>query len=96
VFGGADSVNFYNLPELVNRFLAPPDPVVVQYTINPAAPPPEKPQAWDIEVKVEDLALKSKMSAMLQVSKDTQAELSRLDEEVYAFSLFFGDEVSRH
>ncbi|KAI6002430.1 SWI/SNF complex 60 kDa subunit [Pisolithus orientalis] len=55
IFGG-DTVVFQQLPELVNRYLMPPDPVVLHYTINPMVPPPERPQAWDIEDSTQDLS----------------------------------------
>jgi SWI/SNF-related matrix-associated actin-dependent regulator of chromatin subfamily D len=74
---------FNHLPELVNRHLTPPNPVVIYYTINPSIPPPERPAAWDIELKLEDIALKSKMQgAMVQASRDDVRELTKLDDEV--------------
>jgi SWI/SNF-related matrix-associated actin-dependent regulator of chromatin subfamily D len=68
---------FNHLPELANRYLAPPNPVVIYYTVNPSVPPPERPAAWDIELKLEDIALKSKMqSVTLNASRDTLRELT--------------------
>ncbi|KAH9012860.1 SWI/SNF complex 60 kDa subunit [Lactarius deliciosus] len=79
---GAEVVPFNFLPELVNRYLAPPNPVVVNYTVNPSIPPPERPTAWDIELKLEDVALKSKMQGVtLNPSRDTLRELTKLDDE---------------
>jgi SWI/SNF-related matrix-associated actin-dependent regulator of chromatin subfamily D len=76
-------IPFNLLPELANRYLAPPNPVVIFYTINPSTPPPERPAAWDIELKLEDVALKSKMQgATLQASRDDLRELTKLDDEV--------------
>ncbi|KAH9980570.1 SWI/SNF complex subunit [Russula compacta] len=80
---GADVIPFNFLPDLVNRYLAPPNPVVIHYTVNPSAPPPERPSAWDIELKLEDVALKSKMQAVtLNASRDTLRELTKLDDEI--------------
>lgn len=74
---------FHQLPEIVNRFLHPPDPVVLHYTLNPTVPPPEKPGAWDVEVKLDDSAIKSRMNhAVLQLAPETARELAKLDEEV--------------
>jgi SWI/SNF-related matrix-associated actin-dependent regulator of chromatin subfamily D len=82
IFGG-DVIPFNLLPELANRHLAPPSPVVIHHTINPSAPPPERPSAWDVELKLEDVALKSKMQAVtLNASRDTLRELTKLDDEV--------------
>ena len=76
-------IPFNLLPELTNRYLGPPNPVVIYYTVNPTAPPPERPAAWDIELKLEDIALKSKMqSVTLNASRDTLRELTKLDDEV--------------
>lgn len=85
LFGG-DSFHFQRLPDLVNRFLAQPDPIVLWYTVNPAMAPPERPQAWDVEIKMEDTAMKNRMAAMLQTSKETAQTLHKLDEEV-SFSM---------
>ncbi|KAF8494374.1 SWI/SNF complex subunit [Russula emetica] len=80
---GAEMIPFNLLPELANRYLAPPNPVVIYYTVNPTTPPPERPAAWDIELKLEDIALKSKMqSVTLNASRDTLRELTKLDDEI--------------
>ncbi|EMD32802.1 hypothetical protein CERSUDRAFT_143379 [Gelatoporia subvermispora B] len=83
LFGPQETILFQQLPELANRYLIPPDPVVLHYTLNPALPPPEKPSAWDVEVKVDDLSLKSRMNhTILQMSSETARELSKMDEEI--------------
>ncbi|KAH9837641.1 BAR-domain-containing protein [Rhodofomes roseus] len=80
---GAESVMFQQLPELVNRYLLPPDPIILHYTLNPAIPPPEKPGAWDAEVKLDDSGLKSRMShAVVQMAAETARELAKLDDEI--------------
>ncbi|KAH9953605.1 SWI/SNF complex subunit [Russula dissimulans] len=80
---GAEVISFNVLPELVNRYVAPPNPVVIYYTVNPSTPPPERPSAWDIDIKLEDVALKSKMQAVtLNASRDTSRELTKLDDEI--------------
>lgn len=60
----------------------PPDPIIIHYTVNPTIAPPEKPSAWDVEVKTEDSLLKGRMNAMLQASKESAATFMKLDEEV--------------
>jgi len=80
---GHDVIPFNHLPELANRYLAPPNPVVIHYTVNPSVPPPDRPAAWDIELKLEDVALKSKMQAVtLNASRDVLRELTKLDDEI--------------
>ncbi|KAG9312916.1 SWI/SNF complex 60 kDa subunit [Chiua virens] len=81
IFGG-DSIVFQQLPELVNRHLMPPDPIILYYTFNPGVPPPERPTAWDIEVKMEDTTVKNRMAVIVQSSKESVQDLGKLDEEV--------------
>jgi len=80
---GAESVMFQQLPEVVNRYLLPPDPIILHYNLNPAIPPPEKPGAWDVEVKLDDSGLKSRMShAVVQLATETARDLAKLDDEI--------------
>jgi hypothetical protein len=79
-------VPFQKLPEIVNRFLTAPDPILLHYTINPTLVPPDRPSAWDVEIKTEDVPLKSRITVMLQSSKESAQDLSKLDEEVSPMS----------
>ncbi|OCH90078.1 SWI/SNF complex 60 kDa subunit [Obba rivulosa] len=80
---GQDTLLFQQLPEFVNRYLVPADAIILHYTINPALPPPEKPSAWDVEVKVDDVNLKSRMNhSVIQMSSETARELAKMDEEI--------------
>ena len=79
----AETAYIQHLPELVNRYLLPPDPIILHYTLNPAEPPPEKPSAWDVEVKVDDANLKSRMQhVVVSMAQDSARDLTKLDEEV--------------
>ena len=79
----AETVLFQQLPEIVNRFLMPPDPIVLHYLIKPGTVPPDRPAAWDVEVKLDDLSLKSRMkSATLEANPTTTKKLAELDDEV--------------
>lgn len=66
----------------MNRFLTAPDPVVLHYILNPGTPPPDRPQAYDVEIKMEDTALKHKMAITISSSKESGQTLLKLDEEV--------------
>ena len=82
-------MHFTQLPEIVNRFLMPPEPIVLPYIINPATTPPERPAAWDVEVKLEDLSLKHRMkSVTLDANQATLKTLGDVDEEVRPLVLF--------
>lgn len=77
-----ESVSFQQLPELVNHYLQPPDPIVLYYQIKPNEPPPPTPQAYDVEVKVEDTSLKSRMNQVIvNMSSETARDVAKLDEE---------------
>lgn len=82
---GAETVHFTQLPEIVNRFLMPPDPIVLPYLVNPAVVPPERPTAWDVEVKLEDLSLKHRMkNVTLDANQATLKTLGDIDDEVHS------------
>jgi len=49
--------------------------------INPSLPPTDRPSAYDVEVKMEDTALRSRMAVMVQSNKESSQALSKLDEE---------------
>lgn len=82
---GVEPVIFQKLPEIVNRYLAAPDPIVLHYNLNPAVPPPDRPSAWDVELKIEDAALKNRMAVTVNTSKESAQALLKLDEEVCFF-----------
>ncbi|KAJ7432627.1 SWI/SNF complex protein [Mycena galericulata] len=81
IFNG-ENILFQKLPELVNRCLAAPDPIILHYMINPTIPAPERPMAWDVELKTEDVAMKGRMSVMVQANKESMQNLARIDEEI--------------
>lgn len=82
-----ETLNFTQIPELVNLYLQPLDPIVLHYQIKPNEPPPASPQAWDVEVKVEDTSLKSRMNqVILSTSADTAREIAKSDEEASILS----------
>ena len=84
---GTETIHFTQLPEVVNRFLMPPDPIVLHYMINPATVPPERPTAWDVEVKLEDLSLKHRMKSItLDANQTTLKTLGDFDDEVCSAS----------
>lgn len=87
---GVETMFFTQLPEIVNRFLVPPDPIVLHYMINPATSPPERPTAWDVEVKLEDLSLKHRMkSVTLDANQTTLKTLGEIDDEVCSTCVLF-------
>lgn len=87
---GTETLYFPQLPEIVNRFLVPPDPIVLHYMINPASASPERPTAWDVEVKLEDLSLKHRMKGVtLDANQATLKTLGDIDDEVRRARVLF-------
>ena len=80
---GAEWRLFRQLPEVINRYLLPPDPIVLHYVLNPAIAPPEKPIAYDVEIKVDDAGVKSRMAnVMVNASGESMRDIVKLDDEV--------------
>ncbi len=80
---GTEPFPFRLIPERVNRYLARSDPIVLHYTLDPSQPPPEKPVAYDVDIRVEDTSLKSRMShVVMNMAPESAKELSKLDDEV--------------
>ncbi|KAA1466812.1 SWI/SNF complex subunit [Dentipellis sp. KUC8613] len=80
---GQESVLFNHLPELANRYLMPADPIIIHYSLNPAVQPPERPSAWDADVKMEDINLKAKMTNVaVGTMREAGREMARLDDEI--------------
>ena len=87
---GIESLHFTQLPEIVNRFLMAPDPIMLHYMINPATVPPERHTAWDVEVKLEDLSLKHRMkNVTLDANQATLKTLGDIDDEVRSIRKIF-------
>ncbi|KAL1742058.1 hypothetical protein HDZ31DRAFT_44090 [Schizophyllum fasciatum] len=79
---GRQDIPFQALPGFVNKFLQPPEPILLRYTLDPSVFPPERPAAWDVEVRVEDVGMKGRMQAVVAPSKEHLAALAKLDEEI--------------
>ncbi|KAF9910094.1 SWI SNF, matrix associated, actin dependent regulator of chromatin, sub d, member 1 [Lobosporangium transversale] len=58
-------ISFPALPELIGRFLSPPDPIVLEYTVRVDKPYHLSPHCYDLDVEVDDPLFKSKISSLL-------------------------------
>ncbi|KAI0342317.1 hypothetical protein BDW22DRAFT_1395179 [Trametopsis cervina] len=75
--------SFQGIPDRVNHFLTRADPIVLHYTLDPSQPPPEKAAAFDVEVRVEDTSLKSRMShVVMNMAPEAAKEITKLDDEI--------------
>ncbi|KAI8365192.1 uncharacterized protein BYT42DRAFT_505765, partial [Radiomyces spectabilis] len=77
---GAPQIHFSQLPDLINRHLARPDPIVIPYTIRVDKPLHQSSNAFDIEVE-QDSPLRQKMMEVI-ASSQMQKDVSGLDDKI--------------
>ncbi|TIB84159.1 hypothetical protein E3Q10_02142 [Wallemia mellicola] len=81
---GCDSIYYHQLPEVVQKFLLPVDPVVLEYNIMVDKEQTFAEHAYDIEVDVED-PIKQKMNNTISTympNHELSQKISQLDEEI--------------
>lgn len=85
---GTDSVLFHHIAELINRFLLPPDPIVLHHIIRTNEIEDEdgrtsRMQAFDIDIDIDDHGLKSKMnSVLISLTPEANKNIAALDDEI--------------
>ncbi|KAG0349287.1 SWI SNF, matrix associated, actin dependent regulator of chromatin, sub d, member 1 [Podila humilis] len=62
---GQTKISFPALPELIGRFLAPPDPIVLEYTVRVDKPYHLAPHCYDLDVELDDPVYKTKIASLL-------------------------------
>ncbi|BEI84199.1 hypothetical protein CcaverHIS002_0408030 [Cutaneotrichosporon cavernicola] len=88
---GSEGVQFHQIPELVTRCLAHPDPVVIPYTIRVDKEANVSPQCFDIPIEIED-PLKSRMAQIVQQFEGpTGSEIVALENKVGELAYFARD-----
>lgn len=80
---GVEQLTFHQLPELLNRCIKPMDPVIMHYTITVDPSSPTGMQVFDIQIPLDDFALKAKMSAIHSHSGgDLAKQVAAVDDEI--------------
>ncbi|KIJ41033.1 hypothetical protein M422DRAFT_209501 [Sphaerobolus stellatus SS14] len=79
---GLEQITFQQLPEIINRCLKPMDPVIIPYVITVDPSTPAGMQAFDVEIPVDDIILKSKMSVIHSQSTEIVKQVATIDEEL--------------
>lgn len=88
---GAEGLAFHQIPEVVTRFLAHPDPVVIPYEIDVTKEHNFHPKCFDIPIEIED-PLKSKMAQLMQnFEGNTGTEIVQLEDKVGELAYFARD-----
>ncbi|KAF9971687.1 SWI SNF, matrix associated, actin dependent regulator of chromatin, sub d, member 1 [Actinomortierella ambigua] len=80
----AAKVAFPQLPELIGRFLSPPDPVVLEYTVRVDKPYNLHPFCYDLDVEVDDPQYKQKISSLLSATSLSSSTTSTLPRQIQA------------
>ena len=82
IFGGHDFLPIHYMPEVINKWITHPDPVVIRYTIKTDVERYIHPKCYDFEVELDD-PIKSRVNSALQsFSEEGGKEIVSLDEEV--------------
>ncbi|KAG0056863.1 SWI SNF, matrix associated, actin dependent regulator of chromatin, sub d, member 1 [Gryganskiella cystojenkinii] len=76
-------ISFPALPELIGRFLSPPDPIVLEYTVRVDKPYHLSSHCYDLDVEVDDPTLKTKISSLIS-STAMNATTGSLPKQIHA------------
>lgn len=71
------------------RFLAPPEPILLEHIVTVDQPLGSNMQAFDVDVDLDDYSLKHKITSTLSYSAEAQTSISALDDEVSTLLLPF-------
>jgi SWI/SNF-related matrix-associated actin-dependent regulator of chromatin subfamily D len=77
-----DRIAFHHIPEVVNRHLHPPAPVVLEYWVRTDKDVYKHPTAFDIEVEVEDSGLRKVQDEVLAGFELRGREIAELDDRI--------------
>ncbi|KAF9999491.1 SWI SNF, matrix associated, actin dependent regulator of chromatin, sub d, member 1 [Entomortierella chlamydospora] len=78
-------ISFPALPELIGRFLSPPDPIVLEYTVRVDKPYHLSSYCYDLDVEVDDPLFKSKISSLLSSTSLNSANTTNsLPKQIHA------------
>ncbi|KAG0372278.1 SWI/SNF complex component snf12 [Mortierella sp. AD032] len=80
---GQPKISFPALPELIGRFLSPPDPIVLEYTVRVDKPYHLSSHCYDLDVELDDPTFKSKISNLLS-STSLNAANNTLPKQIHA------------
>jgi SWI/SNF-related matrix-associated actin-dependent regulator of chromatin subfamily D len=74
-------MKFCEIPQRLQAHLLPPDPIVINYVIDPAKPESKKPMCYDIEVHQDDNVRDLMQNFLL--STQSQQEISALESKIH-------------
>ncbi|KAK0554249.1 SWI/SNF and RSC complex subunit Ssr3 [Tilletia horrida] len=80
-----DSIAFHHIPEVVNRFLSPVHPVVLEYYVRTDKAEHKSPVAYDVEIEMEDQNVRARQHEVLRKfdhGTDLSKQILDLDDEI--------------
>ncbi|GJJ72767.1 SWI/SNF-related matrix-associated actin-dependent regulator of chromatin subfamily D [Entomortierella parvispora] len=77
-------ISFPSLPELIGRFLSPPDPIVLEYTVRVDKPYHLSSHCYDLDVEVDDPTVKTKISSLIS-STAMSSMTGSLPKQIHAY-----------
>ncbi|KAF9924075.1 SWI SNF, matrix associated, actin dependent regulator of chromatin, sub d, member 1 [Linnemannia zychae] len=80
---GQPKISFPALPELIGRFLSPPDPIVLEYTVRVDKPYHLSSHCYDLDVEVDDPTFKSKINNLVSATSLNNAT-NTLPKQIHA------------
>ncbi|KAL4399216.1 SWI/SNF and RSC complex subunit Ssr3 [Malassezia pachydermatis] len=79
------TINFHHIPEVLHRFLHPPQPIVLEYYIRTDKAEHRHPTAYDIELDMDDWALRTRQHNVLSrfdANSSLSNEIAALDDQI--------------
>ncbi|PKI82881.1 non-specific serine/threonine protein kinase [Malassezia vespertilionis] len=79
------TINFHHIPEVLHRFLHPPQPIVLEYYVRTDKAENKHPTAFDIELEMDDWAVRTKQHNVLarfDANSTLNNEIAQLDEQI--------------
>ncbi|WFD43527.1 non-specific serine/threonine protein kinase [Malassezia psittaci] len=79
------TINFHHIPEVLHRFLHPPQPIVLEYYVHTDKAEHRHPYAFDIELEMDDWAVRTRQHNVLarfDANSAPSNEIAALDEQI--------------
>lgn len=79
------TINFHHIPEVLHRFLHPPQPIVLEYFVRTDKAEHRHPTAFDIELEMDDWALRTRQHHVLarfDANGTLSQEIATIDDQL--------------
>ncbi|WFD33103.1 non-specific serine/threonine protein kinase [Malassezia sp. CBS 17886] len=79
------TINFHHIPEVLHRFLHPPQPIVFEYYVRTDKAEHRHPMAFDVELEMDDWAVRTRQHNVLarfDANSAVSNEIAALDDQI--------------